>query len=195
MTYLSQNEILQKYRKEKLLWGLTPNKYLAEIPKIVKSGDVLDFGVGEGRNALFLAKKGFSVTGIDISKAAVKKFLMFAKKRNLHVKGIVGDIANFKFNRNYDVIICIAVLDLISNPLKLIKKMKKHTNKGGLNLVSVFTTKNTEWKKYPGLYFFKETELKEIYKDWQIIKYENYIKKDRHGKPHKHHIAILIAKK
>ena len=47
------------------------------------------------------------------------------------------------------------------------------------------------------LYFFNEGELKEKYKDWKILTYDNYTKKETHGKgkPHTHHLCGLIARK
>ena len=197
MLFLDETKILEEYEKSNCLWGLEPNKYVTQIPKIIKSGKVLDIGVGEGRNALFLAKKGFEVTGIDISKEAVDKFLKFAKKENLDVKGIVSDIVDFDFNQNYDVIICVATLHLVSKDkvIETIKKIKNYTKNNGINLITVFTKKDIEYKEYPDLYFFDENELKELYKDWQILEYGNYTKNETHGKPHKHHIYVLIAKK
>ena len=79
MTFLDIQKISKKYKEQDCLWGLEPNKYVVQIPKIIKSGKVLDIGVGEGRNALFLAKQGFEVLGIDILKEAVNKFLKSAK--------------------------------------------------------------------------------------------------------------------
>lgn len=197
MTFLDEAKILEEYKKSNCLWGLKPNKYVTQIPKIIKSGKVLDVGVGEGRNALFLAKQGFEVAGIDISKEAVNKFLKFAKKENLDVRGIVSDIVDFKFEAKYDIIICVATLHLVSKEkvIETIKKIKNYTKNKGINLLTVFTKKDTGYKEYPNLYFFDENELRELYKDWQILEYNNYVKEESHGKPHKHHICVLIARK
>jgi tellurite methyltransferase len=197
MTFLDTQKISEEYKKSNCLWGLKPNEYVTQIPKFIKSGKVLDVGVGEGRNALFLAKEGFEVTGIDILKEAVNKFLKFAKNEKLDVKGIVSNFVDFEFNQKYDVIISVATLHLISKSkvIDAIKKIKEFTKPNGINLLTVFTKKDIGFKEYPNLYFFDENELKELYKDWQILKYENYVKEDTHGKPHKHHICVLIARK
>ncbi|MDZ7798232.1 MAG: methyltransferase domain-containing protein [Patescibacteria group bacterium] len=197
MTFLNTQKISEEYKKSNCLWGLEPNKYVTQIHKIIKSGKVLDVGVGEGRNALFLAKQGFEISGIDVSKEAICKFLKFAKTENLNVSGIVSDIVNFDFKQNYEVIISIATLHLISKNkvVDIIKKIKEHTKPNGINLLTVFTKKDIGFKEYPNLYFFDEDELKELYKDWQILEYKNYVKEETHSKPHKHHICVLIAKK
>jgi tellurite methyltransferase len=57
-----------------------PSKEIVEILKYKRLGTVLDLGAGKGRNALFLAKKGFDVVGVDKSPEAIKDFLENAKK-------------------------------------------------------------------------------------------------------------------
>jgi len=188
----------EQYKKEKYYWGLKPNKYVIDILKFKKSGTVLDLGVGEGRNAIFLAKKGFNVIGVDISKTGIKKFLEMAKNLNVKVKGVVENITKFKFERNYDVILSIATLHFLKREEieKLIQQMKFHTTKNGLNIITVFTEDNPS-KDF--LYLFKKTELKSFYRDWEIIEYKEFLtsseKHGKEGKPHKHALAILIARK
>jgi len=197
MTFLNVKKLLFEYANSECLWGLEPNVYVARIPELIKPGKVLDIGVGEGRNALYLAQEGFDVTGIDISKEAIDKFLNFAKKKNLSVNGVIKSITEFEFNDEYDVIISVATLHLIEkNKLfKLINKIKKQTKKNGLNLVAVFTDKDAGREQFPDLYFFNKTEIKELYNDWDIIEHTVYTKEEVHGKPHNHNICVLIARK
>jgi len=72
----------REYSEEECLWGLSPSPILIENIGEVPVGKALDLGVGEGRNAIFLARKGFYVTGIDISSKSVEKFLNLAKKED-----------------------------------------------------------------------------------------------------------------
>jgi len=192
----------EKYKEEKCYWGLKPHKEVVKLLKYKKFGTVLDLGVGEGRDALFLAKKGFDVTGVDISETAIKKFLKLAKKFKVKVKGIVADISKFEFDKNYDIIISIATLHFLSkkNIKLLIKKIKEHTNKNGPNLITVFTVEDPGYKIHPRkLYYFKKGELRNFYNDWKILHYRECLTKpERHGKDgkwHRHGIAILLAKK
>ena len=116
---------------------------------------ILDVGAGEGRNALFLARKGFEVTGVDISKEAVDKFIGFAEKEKLRVKGVVSDIIDFRIREKYKAIICVATLHLVSKEKvrETIRKIQKHTENNGINLITVFTKKDIGYKEYPNLYF------------------------------------------
>ncbi len=197
MAFLDETKIMKKYREPACLWGLEPNKYVTRIPGMIKSGKVLDVGVGEGRNALYLAEKGFDVTGIDVSEEAVDKFRGFAGEKNVQVKGVAKNVADFEFDEDYDVVICVATLHLIlrDQMLETVKKMKSYTKKNGLNLITVFTKEDAGFKEFPDLCFFDEDELKGLYGDWRILEYDNYVKEETHGKPHKHHFCVLIAKK
>ena len=49
----------------------------------VRVGRVLDIGCGTGTNALYLAEKGFDVSGVDISKVAIRRATAKARERNL----------------------------------------------------------------------------------------------------------------
>ncbi|MDX1619666.1 MAG: class I SAM-dependent methyltransferase, partial [Nitriliruptorales bacterium] len=53
-------------------WGREPNTTVAEIVAPLTPGDVLDLGAGEGRNAHWLADRGWRVTAVDISSVALE---------------------------------------------------------------------------------------------------------------------------
>ncbi|HCU70803.1 MAG TPA: hypothetical protein DIC35_03575 [Candidatus Moranbacteria bacterium] len=197
MTFLNVEKLLTEYVNSECLWGLEPNKYVVRIPELIKSGKILDIGAGEGRNSLYLAQKGFDVTGVDISKEAIDKLLNFSKKNKLNINGIVKSITDFEFNEQYDAIISVATLHLINKDdlFELINKMKKKTKKNGLNLLTVFTDKDAGREQFPDLYFFNENEIRDIYNDWEIIEHTTYNKEESHGKPHIHNICVLIARK
>ena len=73
---------------------------------------VLDLGSGTGKNSLFLADRGSIVTGIELSKTAVKIATERAEQKNLDVKFLEGDISKkIPFPRNsFDL-----VLDVVSS--------------------------------------------------------------------------------
>jgi len=60
----------------------------------VKSGKVLEIGCGNGRICIPLAKKGFDVTGIDISPIYIEDAKKKARKHKVKAKFIIGDMRN-----------------------------------------------------------------------------------------------------
>jgi len=55
------------------VWGFEPDWELKAYLRAISKGKALDLGLGEGRNALFLARSGFEVEGIDLSQEAVRR--------------------------------------------------------------------------------------------------------------------------
>ena len=65
------------------------NQFLAERIQGRKPGKALDIGLGEGRNALFLAAQGCEVTGFDISDVGVALAREAAQQRGLKLEAVV----------------------------------------------------------------------------------------------------------
>lgn len=177
-----------------------PSTEIEELASILPpSATVLDMGCGEGRNALFLAERGFSVDAFDISPQGVSKLAKVARDRNLRVDAWVADLTEFSFGRSYDWIISHGVLHLVSRAdwQRIIEDMKIHTRPGGVNVVAVFTdslpTPPDLMPFVKGL--FREGELAEIYGDWRITISESYVKRDQHpeGISHLHPINKVVA--
>ena len=73
--------------------------------KKVKKGSVLDICCGAGTHSIYLAKKGFDVTGIDISDTAIKTAKERAKASKAKADFLVGNAFNLKFReKEFDFI-------------------------------------------------------------------------------------------
>lgn len=99
----------QRYSEEGLAYGEGPNEFLAEHFQLIRpAGKVLCIAEGEGRNALFLARKGFEVTAMDFSEVGMKKAKMFAHQERLQLETIVADLEQFEMGTNkWDAVIAI----------------------------------------------------------------------------------------
>jgi tellurite methyltransferase len=184
------------YSKKELLWGSEPSVVAKEILKHRKKGLVLDVGMGEGRDVLFLAEKGFQVTGVDLSEIAVNKCLKLAKEKKLSVEALVGDFLDYYPNNRFDIIISNSTLHLMEKDSvrRAVVRMKKMTRKNGLNIIAVFTEEDASDVTYK----FKKDELKLFYKDWKILDYKEFstpLEKHGSGDSHKHEMAIIVAEK
>jgi SAM-dependent methyltransferase len=85
--------------------GFDPNEaaLLEKIP--LKDGKLLLLGVGGGREAIYLARKGFEVTGVDFSEGMVRSALENAKKRGITISGLVKEISQLDVPENsYDIV-------------------------------------------------------------------------------------------
>lgn len=62
-----------------------PVKTVERLAELMPLGFVLDLGAGDGRNALYLARKGFTVKAVDLSEAGIAKLNRLAKEAGLIV--------------------------------------------------------------------------------------------------------------
>ncbi len=72
-----------------------------------KSVYILDIGCGTGRHSLELARRGYNVTGIDLSESQLNKAGMIAEKEKLKIEFLKKDARNFDFNGSFDLAIMI----------------------------------------------------------------------------------------
>jgi SAM-dependent methyltransferase len=107
----------------------TPNAFLVETVRTLKPGKALDVGMGEGRNAVFLAQQGWDVTGVDISGVAVAQAKERARKLGVKIDARVEDIDQFDFGTSQWDLVCLmyfiigeqqrSMYQLIATALKL----------------------------------------------------------------------------
>lgn len=78
--------------------------FLEQKIPVNKYPEILDLGCGRGRHSINFAKRGYQVTGIDLSEVAIKKAEEKAQQENLHIDFLVGDMRE-TLDRKFDCII------------------------------------------------------------------------------------------
>lgn len=68
---------------------------------------ILDIGCGTGRHSIELARRGYSVTGIDLSESQLNKAKTNAEKENLKIDFMIKDARDFNFNGSFDLALMI----------------------------------------------------------------------------------------
>lgn len=131
-------------------------------------GRALDIATGKGRNALFLAEKGFRVEAIDASETALQEAQKRADEKGLRVAFRQADVTTVEFSdTTYDMILNFNFLER-----SLIPKIKRALKLGGY---VVFETYLVEQRvlghpKNP-LYLLGHNELLEFFRDFRILYY------------------------
>jgi len=179
-----------------------PSAEIIELAsKLKPNSTILDIGCGDGRNAIFLAQQGFLVTAFDISDSGVKKLIHRSKKLNVSINAFVQDMISFDFVQGYDLIITHGCMHLISkiDSFRLVRDIQDHTIESGFNVHAVFTDSIEPSEDMKSLCkgLFKEGEIFELYKDWNIIVQKSYVLEDEHpgGIKHRHSINKIVAKR
>ena len=205
------------YAETACKWGLKPDFILVHFLELFPKGIVLDLGMGEGRNAIFLAEKGFDVEGVDVSKTAIDRCIQLAKERNAVIHTHVGDLKDFKIlEEKYSLIIAAgASLNFLkkSEIEKVVRKIKKGVKKGGFVFVSVASTNDMSYKKMLSqqvpteentfyvprmgtyIHYFTYKEIKKLFSEMQTIIHFKGLELDFHDTPHYHDIIYYLGKR
>jgi len=117
----------ERYSTEEYVYGTKPNEFLEANTNSIPKGNVLSLAEGEGRNAVFLAKQGYSVTAVDASLVGLNKGRKLAEENKVVVEFIHADLAEYDLGENkWDGIVSI----FCPLPSLLRKKLYKKIDAG-----------------------------------------------------------------
>lgn len=85
----------ERYSEPGFAYGEAPNTFLAAVVERLPRGRALCLAEGEGRNAVFLAERGFEVTAIDQSAVGLAKAERLAQSRGVSIETEVADLATY----------------------------------------------------------------------------------------------------
>ena len=106
-----------RYAASDLVWGAEPNRFVVEEFEGLPPGRVLDLAAGEGRNAVWLAERGWAVTAVDFSRVAADRGRELARARGVAVDWVVADVLDFRPEPSgYDAVL-VAYLQLPADQL------------------------------------------------------------------------------
>jgi 2-polyprenyl-3-methyl-5-hydroxy-6-metoxy-1,4-benzoquinol methylase len=86
----------ERYRQKEFVWALEPNPILEGEVGHLPPGCALDLAAGEGRNAIWLASKGWTVTAVDWSQVAVEKGRERAGSAGVAVDWVLADLEEWE---------------------------------------------------------------------------------------------------
>jgi cyclopropane fatty-acyl-phospholipid synthase-like methyltransferase len=204
------NKFDRFYNKDVLSFGEKPSP---ELIRIVNSNHLnckaLDIGAGDGRNSLYLALNGFSVTAVDYSHVGLKKLnkLAFEKKLSNKISTVCADVRKMNYPVDeYDLVVAVTLFDHLPardvQPLwdKIVRSIKAN----GSIFVRVHTTEDPGYLKQKERaselskmikHYFKPNELRILLdNNFAIDEYEESLSEDdSHGPRHFHGFATAIA--
>jgi SAM-dependent methyltransferase len=83
-----------RYSEPGFAYGTEPNDFLVHVADRIPRGPVLCIGEGEGRNAVFLASRGFEVTALDSSRVGLAKAEALARERGVTITTLAADVTS-----------------------------------------------------------------------------------------------------
>jgi tellurite methyltransferase len=131
-------------------------------------GRALDIGAGKGRNAVYLAERGFEVVAVDISKVALDVARLHAQRKHLEIDFQQLDLEQSAFPEGeYDLILNINYLQR-----SLIPKIKTALKLGGHVIFETYLIDQQAFghPKNPH-YLFAHNELLDHFRDFRVLYY------------------------
>jgi len=109
----------ERYAATDLVWSATPNQFVASELASLRPGRALDLAAGEGRNALWLAERGWQVTAVDFSRAGLDKGRALQQRHErgaeLRVDWVHADVLTYDAEpASYDLVL-LAYLQLTAD--------------------------------------------------------------------------------
>ena len=86
----------ERYSGSDLLWSAEPNRFLVAQTEDLAPGRALDLACGEGRNAVWLAGRGWRVTGVDFSAVGLEKAARLAGSRGVQAEWLLADLLDYE---------------------------------------------------------------------------------------------------
>jgi len=164
-----------------------PADFLVENSSLLPKGRVLDIAMGNGKNAVYLAKLGYLVEGVDISPEAVAAAAGFARENRVTLQVQLADLErDFRIAREaYDVIICFNYLQR-----SLFPQIKDGLKIGGMVVYETFIIDQAKFGRPRNPDFLLEhNELLRLFQDFRCLRYREGILEEGRA------VAGIVAQK
>ena len=164
-----------------------PSRFLVDNIDLLPRGLALDVAMGNGRNAIYLAKMGFDVEGVDISGEAVRQAIDRAKNEGVRLRTMVADLEAFpQFNEGaYDLVICFDYLQR-----SLMPYIKRWLKPGGVLVYETYIEDQAQFGKPRNPdHLLRRNELLDTFRDFRVLRYREGLVEERSAK------AGIVAQK
>jgi len=155
------------YASEAPPFNAEPSAFLARAVDGVAPGKALDIAMGQGRNSLFLARKGWQVTGYDVSSVGLSQAQAAASKAGLKIETVQKSHADFDFGADRWDLVVMVFPGTSMDDLELLRKIKASMKKGAMIVVEQFNAPPGEGAKGPANALFK------TFGEFRVVRYED----------------------
>jgi SAM-dependent methyltransferase len=186
------NYILTDSAARTRVFNTEPNNLLMETVRGRKAGSALDIGMGEGRNALYLAKQGWQVTGVDIADKAMALAEKNAKAAGVPLTTVQQDADKYDWGKNkWDLIVLS-----YAGGRRFAPQAAKALKKGGIVVLEGFHREAQQTSQIGEDVVFDTNELKNLYRaaGLKILRYEEPMGTADFGKKETRLVRLVAQK-
>lgn len=186
-----------RYDREDYLFGETPNAFLAAQVERLKTGmTALAIADGEGRNGVWLAEQGLTVTTTDIAPRAVEKAHALADRRGVQIDARLADLDDWVWpESSFDIVAGVVIQ--FTAPVardRIFQRMKAALKPGGLILLQGYRPEQIAYgtggpSQVENLY--TEALLRQAFADFDILHLESHDSEIAEGAAHNGRSALI----
>lgn len=188
----------QRYQNTEYVYGKEANVFFSEQLQKLKPNTLLLPAEGEGRNAVFAAKLGWEVTGLDYSEEAKKKALKLAKENQVNLIYHVGDIMEMELAQ-YDVMGLIYAHFPIELRSAYFQKLIQNLKQGAYVILEGFSKNHLTYQaKNPTVggpkneaMLFSIEEIQQEFSGFEILELEEKVIQLKEGKFHQGEGSVI----
>jgi SAM-dependent methyltransferase len=170
-----------------------PSTIVVEAVKGLAPGTALDAGMGQGRNAVYLARRGWRVTGFDLSGEALRAARANAAGAGVQIETVKASYADFDYGiARWDVIVLIFAWAPIDNPA-FIARLRTSLRPGGRIVFEHFTD-DPDSPRPAVMHALKPGQLRQLLSDFRLDRYEELLDLGDWGGPDSQLVRAVAVK-
>lgn len=184
-----------RYGGGEYVYGTAPNDFLAEMAERIPRGRVLCLAEGQGRNAVFLSRLGYDVTGVDSSAVGLEMAQRLAADRGVRIETLVADLAQFDPGvAVWDGI--VSIFCHLPAPLRseVMRKVVRALRPGGVLILEAYTPDQLRFETGGPRSLDLLASLADLKSDLAGLRFDHAVEIERdvvEGKLHKGRAAVV----
>lgn len=173
---------------------VAPARFLVESFELLPKGLALDLAMGDGRNAIYLATRGFDVDGVDVDPEAVARARVKSRRLGAPIRAVVGNVEDGTYIVPIDSYDVICVFNYLHRPL--FNDIRDGLKRGGAVVYQTFTNRQLDFGCGPSNpdHLLRPGELKSVFSDWEVLRYREYVEHEGPGNPPRA-LAGIVARR
>jgi SAM-dependent methyltransferase len=177
------------------VFNTNPSRLLVEATRGRKPGSAVDLGMGQGRNAIWLAQQGWQTTGVDLSDVGVRQARARARQLGLNLTTVIDSLDHFDMGTRRWDLIALFYMHAWYNGIRPLstRRVIQAVKPGGLLVIEGFA--GHEGLKGKDGFMFQPDELPSDFSGLKVMHYEDVEAEADWSPGHKSHIIRFVAEK
>jgi rhodanese-related sulfurtransferase len=148
---------------------IAPTPWLVDNFNSLPKGLALDIAMGNGRNAIYLATRGFDVDGVDVDPDVVALARATARRFHAPIRAIIGNVEDGTYIIPIEAYDVIVVFNFLHRPL--FRDIKDGVKPGGVVVFQTYLEEQIKFgKPRDSAHLLKPGELQQVFSEFDILR-------------------------